>query len=518
MTDTGTETKRPTYSHWRKPSSPGIGPLGLVGTLIFFGGVLVVMLTTLFSLKAAVVLFVIVALSLVPLVLRNKAGRNGYQIMVARLAWARGRRRLQHIYKSGLVGPVPSGRHQLPGLLAASEAMLAQDSYARPYGMIRIPSTHHYTAVLRCDPEGGQLVDPEQVDGWVAQWGQWLADLAHEPGMVASTATIETAPDTGTRLASEVQTLLSESAPRLARETLLDTVASFPSGAAAVSARVAVTYSGRGRSSAEGEGLLGLRRGESEAQPSRDPESMAAEVGGRLPGLAASLNGCGAGRPRAMGVSELAEMVRVAYDPAIGPTLDEARQAGDDPLVEWDNAGPVAHSEGWDHYIHDSGASITWQMVSAPRGLVLSRVLELLLLPQPELTRKRVSIIYRPYDPARAAAVVDGDVRTTILRATRRRGVARAHESQDVKAAQKTAVEEAAGAGVLRFSLLVTATVDDPKKLRRAAAVVDQLGRASRIELRRCYGSQAAAFAGNLGVGVILAEHTMVHDWLRQNL
>ncbi len=518
MTDTGADTKRPTYSHWRKPTSPGVGPLGLVGTLIAFGGLLVVMLLTLFSLKAAMVLAVLVALALVPLVAHNKAGRNGYQILTARIAWMRGRRRLQHIYRSGLAGPVPSGTHQLPGLLAASEAMMAQDSYGLPYGMIRIPSTHHYTAVLRCDPEGGQLVDADQVDKWVAQWGQWLADLAHEPGMVAAAATIETAPDAGTRLASEVQTLLTDGAPPLARETLLDTAASFPSGAAAVSARVAVTYSGRGRSAAEGEGLLGLRRGESEAQPSRDPQAMAVEIGTRLPGLTRSLYACGAGRPRSMGVAELAEMVRVAYDPDIGQTLDEARQAGDDPLVEWDNAGPAAHAEAWDHYIHDGGASITWQMVSAPRGLVLSRVLELLLLPQPELTRKRVTIIYRPYDPGRAATVVDADVRTTITRATRRRGIARAHESQDVKAAQKTAIEEAAGAGVVRFSLLVTATVDDPKKLRRAAAVVDQLGRACRIELRRCYGSQAAAFAANLGVGVVLAEHTTVHDWLRQNL
>ena len=511
-------TQRPTYSHWRKPTSPGVGPLGLVGTLLAFGGLLLVMLTTLFSLRAALVLAILVAGLLVPLVCHNKAGRNGYQIMVARIAWMRGRRRRQHIYRSGVAGPVPSGEHQLPGVLAASEAMMADDSYGLPFAMIRIPSTNHYTAVVRCEPEGGQLVDADQVDKLVAQWGQWLADLGHEPGLVAAAATIETAPDAGIRLAAEVQKLLKEGAPDLAHDMLLDAAASFPSGAAALSARVALTYSGRSRTRAEGDGLLGLRRGKSEAHLSRDPQSMAVEIGTRLPGLTRSLSNCGAGQPRPMVVSELAELIRVAYDPASAETIDEARQAGDEGLVCWENAGPAAHDEAWDHYTHDSGASITWQMVSAPRGLVQSRVLELLLAPEPELMRKRVTIVYRPYDPGRAAAVVDSDVRTTITRATRRRGIARAHESQDVKAAQKTAMEEAAGAGVVRFSLLVTATVDDPQKLRRAAAIVEHLGRACRIELRRCYGSQAPAFAANLGVGVVLPEHTAVHDFLHENL
>ena len=66
--------------------------------------------------------------------------------------------------------------------------------------------------------------------------------------------------------------------------------------------------------------------------------------------------------------------------------------------------------------------------------------------------------------------------------------------------------------------MLVSATVQDPANLARAAETVDQLGRASRIQLRRCYGSQAASFAACLGVGVILPAHVSVPDLLRDYL
>jgi hypothetical protein len=66
--------------------------------------------------------------------------------------------------------------------------------------------------------------------------------------------------------------------------------------------------------------------------------------------------------------------------------------------------------------------------------------------------------------------------------------------------------------------LLVTATVDDRAKLAAAAEVVDQLGGASRLRLRPCYGSQAAAFTAALGVGVVLPRHVLVPAGLRDNL
>ena len=84
--------------------------------------------------------------------------------------------------------------------------------------------------------------------------------------------------------------------------------------------------------------------------------------------------------------------------------------------------------------------------------------------------------------------------------------------------ARQSASEQASGAGLVRFSMLVTATVDDPAKLAQAAEVIDQLGPACQLRLRRCYFSQAAAFAAALGVGVVLPKHVTVPDVVRDHL
>ena len=56
------------------------------------------------------------------------------------------------------------------------------------------------TVVLETEPDGAALVDQPQVDQWVAHYGQWIAALSQEPGLVACQVSVETAPDPGTRL------------------------------------------------------------------------------------------------------------------------------------------------------------------------------------------------------------------------------------------------------------------------------------------------------------------------------
>jgi len=70
--------------------------------------------------------------------------------------------------------------------------------------------------------------------------------------------------------------------------------------------------------------------------------------------------------------------------------------------------------------------------------------------------------------------------------------------------------EEARGAGVVRFSILMTTTVADPNQLRRTDAVLRTLAATARLKVRPCYGYQAAAFAAALGIGVLLPEHATI--------
>ncbi|NUS58949.1 MAG: hypothetical protein HOV66_29450, partial [Streptomycetaceae bacterium] len=122
-----------TYGNWRKPISPGIAGLGLAGTIVLFAGLLLVIFAMALSWLFALVVAVLFSLALIPLLLRDKHGRNGLQWATARVSWAKGVTSGQHLYRSGPLGRVPLGTCKLPGLLAASKLYEAQDAYGRPF-------------------------------------------------------------------------------------------------------------------------------------------------------------------------------------------------------------------------------------------------------------------------------------------------------------------------------------------------------------------------------------------------
>ena len=478
-----------TYGQWRLPKGAGLLGLGTGGTVTLFVGIIAVLIGVLIDVRLGLVVAVVVAAGMAPLLVRVN-GRTGAQAMAARLAWWGGRRAGQDSYRSGPLSALPGGRAWLPGLLAPSMMLCAKDAYGRPFGLIKLPWAHHYTAVLRCNADGAALVDAAQIDTWVANWGAWLAALAHEPGIAGVSVTIETAPDSGQRLRSEVTRLIAPGAPELATQVLQQAARSYPAGSAQVATRVAITW---------GPAMVSGRR---------EDTDILAEIGNRLPGLAEGLARTGAGAAVPMTADALAETARVAYDPGCAYDVDAARDDGPTG-IGWADAGPIAAQEFWNCLRHDSGVSATWYMDEAPRGTVLSSVLTQLVSPHPQLTRKRVTLVYRPHNPGEAARIVDGDVRDAIFNATKNPR-AKARATADLRAAEQSADEEASGAGVVRFAMVVTVTVPSGAQLAATEAVVRNLAATARIRLRRAYGSQSAAFAAGLGVGMLLPHYASV--------
>jgi hypothetical protein len=152
-------------------------------------------------------------------------------------------------------------------------------------------------------------------------------------------------------------------------------------------------------------------------------------------------------------------------------------------------------------------------MCEAPRGEVLSSVLTGLLAPHRDIARKRVTILYRPHDPASAAQLVERDRRDAAFRLGGPKPAAR--DVVNAAAAEQSAREEAKGAGLVRFAMLVTATVESPADLPAASAAMDVLAPPARIQLRRMFGSQAAAFAAALPIGIVLPDHVLVPQFIR---
>jgi hypothetical protein len=496
-----TEVRRErTYGNWRRPRSAGLGQLGLLGTAVLMGGMVVVILAVaIVGVLPALVLLALLALALGSLMVRDRHGKTGLQLVGVRLGWWRARSRGSHLYRSGPLGRTGWGTFQPPGLLAQSRLSEARDSYDRPFALLHVPQAAHFTVVFATEPDGASLVDEEQIDVWVARWGEWLASLGDELGVHGASVTVETAPDTGTRLRREVQARIDPRAPAVAQQVLHEVVDSYPLGSATIKAWVALTFADASR---------GRRRGSAE---------FARELATRLPGISQRLHGTGAGSARPLSAQELCELVRAAYDPAAGRVIEDAYAAGVVPTLRWSDAGPAACESSWGAYRHDGAVSVSWAMSAASRGEVHASVLWKLLAPHRDIARKRVTLLYRVLDPGVAARIVEADKRNADFRVnSAQRPSERSLREQ--RSAIATAQEEARGAGLVDFGMLVTATVEGEERLAEAEAAIENLAATARLTLRRVYGSQDSAFAAALPLGLVLARHLKVPQEIRAAL
>jgi len=486
-----------TYGNFRKPRTSGLRGLSLGATMLLFAGMIAVVLATLISIWVALGLAVSFAVLLAPLAVKDRHGRTLMQRGAVRLAWWRTTKSGGHLYRSGPLGRSGYGTCELPGLAAESKLTEARDGYGRPFAMVTTPATGHHAVVISCNPDGAALVDERQVDTWVAHWGQWLSALSAEPGLVAASVTVETAPDSGVRLQQEIAANTAPDASDLASSMLNEVVTDYFAGSAQITTRIALTYSAAAR----------------QGSPRRSAEDMAVHIGTRLPGLTAGLSMTGAGTAVPMTATELAEAVRVAYDPAVAPLVEEAQATGGTGLT-WSEAGPMAAQEAWEHYRHDGAFSVTWAMTEAPQGEVFSNVLTGLVQPNRDIARKRVTLLYRPHTRAESARVVQQDYKNALFSAQQSQ-IGQARDDAEVTAARRTTEEQAQGHGVIRFGMLITATVNSAEELPKAAAAIDHLAPAARIAVRPVYGSQSAAFAAALPLGLVLPLHTALPQTVR---
>ena len=305
----------------------------------------------------------------------------------------------------------------------------------------------------------------------MATWGTWLAGLSYVAGGRRDRRPSRQRRGPGARLRREVQSHLVPDAPAFALEVMAGIVDAYPTGSASISCRVALTWSMAAR--------LGRRR--------RSIEEMAVDIGHQLPHLTRSLAGTGAGPGRPMDVGELAAAIRVAYEPGTHAWVEAGGDLAD--TVAWHDCGPRHQQEHRGHLVHDGACSITWEMGKAPRGLVLSSVLAPVLRPHPKLDRKRVTLLYRPHDPATSAAVVERDFRNVAFTKTNEKGLGAATGSRSNRRGRPRTQQRA---GLTRFAMLVTATVCEEGQLEEAAGLVEELGLSARTALRRCWGTQAA--------------------------
>lgn len=490
-----------TYGGWRVPRAAGLGKFSFAQTMILMAaaiGVVIVDMTA--GLGWAVLTGLIVTVLALASTVRDKHGMNSFDRRREAMAFRRAKDRKTNIFRNGVLSNAKKsdGKCVLPGILASSTLSEHEDAYRRRFALIH-QADGRLTVVMALAPAGSDRVDKETIDTEVALWGMWLADLSDEAGVVDASVTVETAPDTGERLRREVFSRADPDAPAIARSIIEGVVMNAGHGDARVRTWATISFDPAKMSSE--------RRGRVQ-RAQRD-------IATRLPGLTQTLMASGAGAVHLLDATDLARLVRVAYDPDAERILDEAASQGATLDLDWSEAGPVSADAEWDHYRHDSGMSRSWVMTRPPRGMVQSGVLRRLLEVSRDVERKRVTLLYRPMDSAKAPDVVERDVDKAVAR---RRAASRPTErmNRDVAEAQKTSREEADGASVIDFGCVITATVtgeDVERTIVDAAAAVNSLAASSRLLIRPAYGAQDSAFAMALPLGLTPARQSINGGW-----
>lgn len=385
------------------------------------------------------------------------------------------------VFRGGALAPTKktSQRLVLPGILSDCKVSEYVDSWNRSFALIEHASGTG-AVVMRLTPSGSNLVDQETVDNQVAYWGQWLGDLSNESGIAGASITVETLPDLGGRLYSEVTSRRAANCPQVAGK-VIEGVLDESTGSNQVRVWVTLTFN---------LAALGGRK---------NKDIAGREIASRLPGLTQGLVAAGGGATHLVTVNELARLVRSAYDPDSEELFDQALAAGQTINLDWSQSGPVFAQADFSSYRHDGAVSRVWTMTCPPRGAVQSAVLSRLLEPNRDVQRKRVTILYQPMDAAKAPSVVERDLNHARANAAGARPSARS--INELAAASEVASEEASGAGLVDFAMIITATTT-PDHLEDTSVTVNALSAASRLLIRPAYGAQDSGFALGLPLGL----------------
>lgn len=492
----------PTHGNISTPGKQGFYglPMGVLAIAGFFLLLtLICVITTQYPLAA-----ICAALAVTAAVVTLRKDKNGYSVYqkaIIMLMFRARERRGDTLNIAGPAGRTPDGKTRLPGLLASSELTEHLDTYGNRFGLIRLHGVKHYTVVIETFPDGDTLVDADRVDTMVAHWGAWLAELGTEGSVIGASVTVETAAETGQRLERMVHSNLADTASTFAEQVATALPDEIRADTPRVSAYIAVTFSGRGfDKDGSDQGL----------------DAMAAEIGARLPVMLGNLHETGAGTAvRACTAQDIIDYARTAYDPVVGPAIEQARADGGTGLT-WTDAGPKFHKEYIDRYCHDRAVSKTWEMYVPPTGVFRSSSLGGLLQPVGGVLRKRVTLLYRPVVDSDAMDVLESEFNNAELVASQKHR-ASPQQVQRMRAAAQSQDEVQRGAGLLRFGLLVTATTESSAEFARLDKVIPGLtSRAGRLRLRESLGNQAVAFQSALPLGVVPIEHAALGKFMQE--
>lgn len=367
----------------------------------------------------------------------------------------------------------------------------------------RIAVVHHpldqtFTAVARVRWPGIALADSERREARVAGWGGLLAQLCTEASPFTRIGVVQrTLPDDGTALRRWTKSAVRPDAPALAVDVVEElTAQARVTGAAHEAWLVLTLHATRARMQIRGSG--------------GGQDGTLAVLTRQLAAASTAVGAAHLEIVEWLGVRDLAEVVRTAFDPTAASVLAVRRAehagglpAGVDPRL----AGPAGAEARWGHYRHDGAWSVTYGIQDWPRTGVPAWFLRPVLTAQ-HTARRSVALHIEP--------VAAREAEKAVMRARTKRAVAVAmrqrtgqlvpeHERLAQHEAHEQDAQRAQGHGLVRLVGYLTVTVTDLADLELACSELETDAAQAGLEVRRLWGAQDVGFhatAVPLGLGL----------------
>ncbi|MEU6015071.1 SCO6880 family protein [Streptomyces sp. NPDC047515] len=373
--------------------------------------------------------------------------------------------------------PQREGLLHLPGTAASLRVVASRDGRL---GAVHDPHHGTLTAVVKVSSRAFALLDPATQTGNVSGWGRTLAALSRS-GHIARVQVLErTVPDSGDALNRYWHEHGNAQAP-LAGPIYSDLLAAAGPAAAPHEAYVALALdlkAARRLINQAGGGLTGAFAVLSQLASTFDQSA-------RTSGLAPS---------GWLPASEIAAVIRTAYDPKASAALDRWSDSGR-PQADSAAAGPVVLVEKADRIQTDSAHHATFWIENWPRIETSPGFLHQLLFTTG--VRRTLSLSYEPKGLDAALKDVQRKKATVIADATERarKGQVDSEEDSveyaDIKQRERQLI---AGHADVALTGLLTVSADTDEELNAACAAIETAAVAALVDLRLLTWQQAEAF------------------------
>ena len=367
--------------------------------------------------------------------------------------------------------PRPAGTLALPG---DAGALRFYDDSVTGCVMVHDPHRQTLSATLLVEHPAYVLLSPDEQAQRVSAWGRTLASLA-QSGTCAALQVLEaTVPDPGVGVAGwyEHQGLHDGSWADEAYQSLLDQTSV---GSSTHRSTITIALDMKAASKAIASAGRGMR-------------GAAAVLSADMAAIEHSLRTSGLRVQHWLAASELAAIVRSAYDPV-------ANIVPGQPGSKLATAGPVAISEHWDRFRSDSGWSTVLWISDWPRIDVPPSFLHALVF-SPGV-RKSIAILAHPVGTTDALKSIRKEKTEAVSDSQQKAKIGQIEDLADAQEYQDILDRERAlisGHADVQFSGFIAISAPSEEALSAAVSQIERAAAQSACETRILYGRQTQGF------------------------